>query len=151
MMYSRVLLLALAAFVAFAAAGSSSQHELKSCDSEPEPERPDFEFENPETTCKYPSQPYIYDTFSNIATNTSIIFEHINPKAHFTVMGHHPFAGSYHDVRLVFSNSLWRLYNCLQDLKVDAKVVAIHGGCDQKWSVQEFSFNATTNKGIDAI
>ena len=137
---------------AWAVAASCKQQQQplwgskKSCDCD----KGDFVFENPRTDCKFASQPYIYELFSEIAGHTSVVFEQLAPDAHFTVMGHHPFAGSYHDVRMVYSNSLWRLYNCLQDRAVDAYVTAIHGGCDDRWAVMEFHFNATTNRGEES-
>ncbi|EED15406.1 conserved hypothetical protein [Talaromyces stipitatus ATCC 10500] len=106
-----------------------------------------FEFENPETNCKYVSQPWIYNAFNSVSEDMEAVFKYAHPDLHVRIMGHHPFAGYYHNPKMAFVNSLWRLNNCLKDAKVDAKLWAIHGGCDQAWSVQEFYFNATTNKG----
>ncbi|RDW56973.1 hypothetical protein BP5796_13040 [Coleophoma crateriformis] len=117
-----------------------------SIDTEPLEKRP-FDFENPETNCKYVSQPWIFDVFQNIATDMEGVFKYAADDITFRIMGHHPFAGHYDNAMVAYANSLWRLNNCLQDRKVDAKIWGIHGGCDQAWTVMEFYFNATTNRG----
>jgi hypothetical protein len=120
-------------------------------DASSEPDPPPYElplhFENPRTDCKYVSQPWIADTFKNIATDFAGVFKFVAPDVKFRIMGHHPFAGAYADPKIAYVNSLHRLNNCLLDNKVDAKIWAIHGGCDDEWAIMELYFNATTKRG----
>jgi hypothetical protein len=111
---------------------TASSHSSSSSFLSDDPDYPShFDFENPETNCKYVSQPWIYRTFNSVSDDMEGIFRYAHPDLHVRIMGHHPFAGYYHNPKMAFVNSLWRLNNCLQDAKVDAKLWAIHGGCDQ--------------------
>ena len=108
-----------------------------------------FFFENPETDCKYASQPFIYNGFKSLETSpsgtqfASLIREDVD----FQVMGHHPLAGIYHDRIHFFINAIYRLSMTYQPDTFRASIIGIHGGCDQEWSVQEVNFRVTANVG----
>ncbi|KAL2004494.1 hypothetical protein VTN00DRAFT_3466 [Thermoascus crustaceus] len=111
-----------------------------------------FYFENPSTKCTYASQPYIYKVFSNIDKNVENLFGLIHPNATFTVVGHHPLAGRYHDLKHFYINALYRIYNCAR-LKYPelykGTLQYIHAGCDERWSVQELLFEGKANNGLE--
>lgn len=110
-----------------------------------------FYFENPETDCKYASQPYIYDVYQHIASNLNYIMEVLVPNVDFTIVGHNPVAGHYHDVNHVWTNVFWRLTSCFSLVypeEFDMKLLHIHGGCNQQWSVQEMVFGGRANTGL---
>ena len=111
----------------------------------------DFDFENPRTDCKYASQPFIFSLFSTFQEDTADLLAHINPEGDLRIMGHHPFAGRYTTLYDLYVNALWRLVNCLEDNAMGAQVIAIHGGCDSDWSVQEFHFNGTMKTGTNVL
>ena len=71
--------------------------------------RDGFFFENPETDCKYVSQPYIYKAFKTLETDLSRLFTLINKDVHFQIVGHHPGAGIYHDLMHFYVNALRRV------------------------------------------
>lgn len=110
-----------------------------------------FYFENPETNCKYASQPYIYDVYRHTAPNMYRLMEKIAPNVDFTIVGHHPVSGHYHDLKHVWVNVVWRLTNCFLAVypdEFDVRMLHIHGGCDQQWSVQEVLFCGRANNGL---
>ncbi|KAL2002552.1 hypothetical protein VTN02DRAFT_6501 [Thermoascus thermophilus] len=112
----------------------------------------DFYFENPSTKCTYASQPYIYKVFSNIDRNVENLFGLIHPNATFTVVGHHPLAGRYHDLRHFYINALYRIYNCARlnyPELYKGTLQYIHAGCDERWSVQELLFEGKANNGLE--
>ena len=112
--------------------------------------RDGFFFENPETDCKYVSQPYIYKAFKTLETDLSRLFTLINKDVYFTVVGNHPIAGIYHDLMHFYVNALRRVAVAGSE-HLDAfrvKPVGIHGGCNEEWSVQEMNFRGLTNSGM---
>nr|ANF07282.1 ketosteroid isomerase-like protein [Paecilomyces fulvus] len=109
-----------------------------------------FYFENPETNCKYASQPYIYDSYKHLAQNMFKLLDKIQPDVDFTIVGHHPVSGHYRDLKHVWINAFWRLTNCFLAVypeEFDVTLLYIHGGCDQQWSVQEVLFHGRANNG----
>ena len=112
--------------------------------------RDGFFFENPETDCKYASQPYIYKSHLTLETDfPGTLFKVMHKDAHVQVVGHHPLAGIYHDTMHFFVNALRRLavtQSEHQDL-FRVKLIGIHGGCNEEWSVQEIQFFSRTNTG----
>lgn len=111
-----------------------------------------FYFENPETDCKYVSQPYIYKAFKTLETDLTRLFTLIHRDVDFTIVGHHPGAGKYHDLMHFFVNALRRVSITGSEHNDAFKVIpkAIHGGCDQEWSVAEINFQGITNSGMTA-
>lgn len=110
-----------------------------------------FYFENPETNCKYTSQPYIYDSYKHLAQNMFKLLEKIQPNVYFTIVGHHPVSGHYRDLKHVWINAFWRLTNCFLAVypeEFEVTLLHIHGGCDQQWSVQEVLFHGRANNGL---
>lgn len=69
-----------------------------------------FYFENPSLNCTYASQPYIYKAFSNLDRDVESLVGLIHPNVSFTVVGHHPLAGRYHDLKHFYINALYRLF-----------------------------------------
>ena len=111
--------------------------------------RDGFFFENPETDCKYVSQPYIYKAFKTLETDLSRLFTLINKDVHFQIVGHHPGAGIYHDLMHFYVNALRRVSITASEHPDAFRVnpMGIHGGCDEEWSVQEMNFRGTANSG----
>lgn len=109
-----------------------------------------FYFENPSLNCTYASQPYIYKAFSNLDRDVESLVGLIHPNVSFTVVGHHPLAGRYHDLKHFYINALYRLFNCARltyPERYKSRLQYIHGGCDQQWSVQEVYFEGRANNG----
>ena len=112
--------------------------------------RDGFFFENPEVDCKYASQPYIYKSLLTLETDfPGTFFRVVHKDAHVQVIGHHPLAGIYHDALHFFVNALRRLALTISEHQdvFHVKLIGIHGGCNEEWSVQEIGFRATTNSG----
>ncbi len=112
--------------------------------------RDGFFFENPETDCKYVSQPYIYKAFKTLETDLSRLFTLINKDVHFTIVGHHPGAGVYHDLMHFYVNALRRVSITASEHPDAFRVnpMGIHGGCNEEWSVQEMNFKGQANSGM---
>ena len=112
--------------------------------------RDGFFFENPETDCKYVSQPYIYKAFKTLETDLSRLFTLINKDVHFTIVGHHPGAGVYHDLMHFYVNALRRVSITASEHPDAFRVnpMGIHGGCNEEWSVQEMNFKGRANSGM---
>ncbi|CAG8886655.1 unnamed protein product [Penicillium nalgiovense] len=72
-------------------------------------DREGFKFENPSTDCKYASQPHIWDSFKHLEKDMSKLFTLIHKNVSFTVVGHHPIAGRYHDLMHFYVNALRRV------------------------------------------
>ncbi|KAH8799342.1 hypothetical protein F5884DRAFT_869180 [Xylogone sp. PMI_703] len=108
-----------------------------------------FYFENPETDCKYVSQPFIYKAFKTLETDMSRLFTLIYKDVHFTIVGNHPGAGVYHDLMHFYVNALRRVAIVGSEHPDKFRVIpkAIHGGCNQEWSVQEMNFQGLSNSG----
>ena len=103
--------------------------------------RDGFFFENPETDCRYVSQPYIYKAFKTLETDLSRLFTLINKDVHFIIVGYHPGAGVYHDLMHFYVNALRRVSITASE-HPDAFYVnpmGIHGDGNQEWSVQEMN------------
>ena len=111
--------------------------------------RDGFFFENPETDCKYVSQPYIYKAFKTLETDLSRLFTLINKDVQFQIVGHHPGAGIYHDLMHFYVNALRRVSITASEHPDAFRVnpMGIHGGCDEEWSVQEMNFRGQANSG----
>lgn len=112
-------------------------------------DREGFEFENPSTDCKYVSQMHIWDSFKDLEKDMNKLFTLIHKNVSFTVMGHHPIAGHYHDLLHFYVNALRRVSVMFLDHadKFEIHPQAIHGGCNQRWSVQEVNFKGMMNSG----
>jgi hypothetical protein len=112
-------------------------------------EREGFRFENPSTNCEYVSQMHIWDSFKDLEKDMSKLFTLINKDVSFTVVGHHPIAGHYHDLLHFFVNALRRVSVLFLDHadKFEIHPQAIHGGCNSRWSVQEINFKGIMNSG----
>ena len=111
--------------------------------------REGFKFQNPSTNCKYVSQPYIWDSFKILEKDMTRLFTLIHKNVSFTVVGHHPIAGHYHDLMHFYVNALRRVSMCFvehADL-FEIHPVGIHGGCEYAWSVQEVLFKGVMNSG----
>lgn len=113
-------------------------------------ERDGFYFENPSLDCKYVSQPFIYQAFKTLETDMSRLFTLIYKDVHFTIVGHHPGAGVYHDLMHFYVNALRRVAIVGSEHGDKFRVIpkAIHGGCNQEWSVQEMNFQGLSNSGL---
>lgn len=112
-------------------------------------DREGFEFENPSTDCKYMSQMHIWDSFKDLEKDMSKLFTLIHKNVTFTVVGHHPIAGRYHDLLHFYVNALRRVSVLFFDHADKFKIhpQAIHGGCNRQWSVQEIQFKGVMNSG----
>src|SRR4051794_30552220 len=104
--------------------------------------REGFKFENPSTKCKYVSQMHIWDSFKHLEKDMSKLFTLIHKNVAFTVVGHHPIAGRYHDLMHFYVNALRRVSMLFID---HADLFEIHpqhiyGGCNSEWSVEEIQF-----------
>ncbi|EMD85577.1 hypothetical protein COCHEDRAFT_1118249 [Bipolaris maydis C5] len=109
-----------------------------------------FFFGNPSLDCEFVSQPRIYSIFSSLETDVTNLINHIAPDVDFTVVGHQPLAGHYHDLKHFYVNALYRLNNCIRlkypdEYRIELQYIT--GGCDQKWSVQEVLFSGRANNG----
>lgn len=130
--------------------GPGVSHTLNTDNKETLPHINGFYFENPSLDCRYASQPFIYRIFTSLEFDVEHLFAVIHPQANFTVVGHHPLAGHYHDLRHFYINALYRLNNVIrasypEEYKITLRY--IHGGCDQRWSVQEVLFEGRANNG----
>ena len=112
-------------------------------------ERDGFYFENPETDCKYVSQPFVYKAFKTLETDMTRLFTLIHKDVHFTIVGNHPGAGVYHDLMHFYVNALRRVALVGSEHPDKFRVIpkGIHGGCNQEWSVQEMNFQGLSNSG----
>lgn len=111
--------------------------------------REGFQFENPSTDCKYVSQMHIWDSFKDLEKDMNKLFTLIHKDVKFTVVGHHPIAGRYHDLMHFYVNALRRvsvLFFDHADL-FEIHPQAIFGGCNAEWSVQEIQFKGVMNSG----
>ncbi|GKZ18611.1 hypothetical protein AbraIFM66951_007631 [Aspergillus brasiliensis] len=115
-----------------------------------DPPREGFHFENPSTNCTYVSQPHIWDSFKILETDMTKLFTLIHKNVSFTVVGHHPIAGHYNDLLHFYVNALRRVSVLFMDHadKFEIHPVAIIGGCESDWSVQEVNFKGVMNSGI---
>ncbi|XP_014553697.1 hypothetical protein COCVIDRAFT_54695, partial [Bipolaris victoriae FI3] len=109
-----------------------------------------FFFGNPSLDCEFVSQPRIYSIFSSLETDVTNLINHISPDVDFTVVGHQPLAGHYHDLKHFYVNALYRLNNCIRlkypnEYRIELQYIT--GGCDQNWSVQEVLFSGRANNG----
>ncbi|KAJ5665076.1 uncharacterized protein N7477_007524 [Penicillium maclennaniae] len=118
---------------------------------DPTRDREGFEFENPSTHCQYVSQMHIWDSFKDLEKDMSKLFTLIHKNVTFTVVGHHPIAGRYHDLLHFYVNALRRVSVLFFDHadKFEIHPQAIHGGCNSAWSVQEINFRGVMNSGDD--
>lgn len=110
-----------------------------------------FFFGNPSLDCEFVSQPRIYSIFSSLETDVTNLINHISPDVDFTVVGHQPLAGHYHDLKHFYVNALYRLNNCIRlkypnEYRIELQYIT--GGCDQNWSVQEVLFSGRANNGM---
>lgn len=112
-------------------------------------DREGFKFENPSTDCKYVSQMHIWDSFKDLEKDMNKLFTLIHKNVSFTVVGHHPIAGHYNDLLHFYVNALRRVSVMFYDHadKFEIHPQAIHGGCNQRWSVQEVNFKGMMNSG----
>jgi ketosteroid isomerase-like protein len=112
-------------------------------------DREGFKFENPSTDCRYVSQMHIWDSFKHLEKDMSKLFTLIHKNVSFTVVGHHPIAGRYHDLMHFYVNALRRVSMLFFD---HADLFEIHphgiyGGCNAEWSVEEIQFKGVMNSG----
>ncbi|GIC89811.1 nuclear transport factor 2 family protein [Aspergillus udagawae] len=114
-------------------------------------DREGFKFENPSTDCKYVSQMHIWDSFKDLEKDMNKLFTLIHKNVSFTVVGHHPIAGHYNDLLHFYVNALRRVSVLFLDHadKFEIHPQAIHGGCNERWSVQEVNFRGVMNSGDD--
>lgn len=114
-------------------------------------DREGFRFENPSTDCKYVSQMHIWDSFKDLEKDMSKLFTLIHKNVSFTVVGHHPIAGHYHDLMHFYVNALRRVSVLFLDYadRFEIHPQAIHGGCNSAWSVEEIQFKGKMNSGDD--
>ncbi|OKL57228.1 hypothetical protein UA08_07380 [Talaromyces atroroseus] len=112
-------------------------------------DRDGFQFENPSLDCEYASQPYIWDSFKDLEKDMSKLFTVIHKNVSFTINGHHPVSGHYHDLMHFYVNALRRVSVCLSEHQDKFRILpqAIHGGCNNPWSVQEVRFLGQMNSG----
>ncbi|CAG8919102.1 unnamed protein product [Penicillium salamii] len=111
--------------------------------------REGFQFENPSTDCKYVSQMYIWDSFKVLEKDMMKLFTLIHKDVDFTVVGHHPVAGHYHDLLHFYVNALRRVSVVFLDHAdlFEIHPQGIYGGCNAEWSVQEIQFKGVMNSG----
>lgn len=112
-------------------------------------DREGFHFENPSTDCAYVTQMHIWDSFKDLEKDMNKLFTLIHKDVNFTVVGHHPIAGHYNDLMHFYVNALRRVSVLFLDHadKFEIHPQAIHGGCNQRWSVQEVQFKGIMNTG----
>ncbi|KAF9890983.1 hypothetical protein FE257_005240 [Aspergillus nanangensis] len=117
--------------------------------SPPDKDRDGFRFENPSTDCKYVSQMYIWDAFKHMEKDVTKLFVLVNKNVNFRVMGHHPIAGHYKDLMHWYVNAMMRVGNVFSEHPETFEVNpwAIHGGCNDPWSVAEVNFKGLMNSG----
>ncbi|PYI09969.1 hypothetical protein BO78DRAFT_458789 [Aspergillus sclerotiicarbonarius CBS 121057] len=115
----------------------------------PDPTRENFTFENPTQNCTYASQPHIWDSFKILEKDMTKLFTLIHKNVSFTVVGHHPIAGHYNDLMHFYVNALRRVSVLFMDHadRFEIHPIAIHGGCESRWSVQEVGFGGVMNSG----
>lgn len=116
-------------------------------------DREGFKFENPSTDCKYVSQMYIWDSFKYLEKDMSKLFTVIHKNVSFTVVGHHPIAGRYHDLMHFYINALRRVSMLFVDHAdlFEIHPQGIYGGCNAEWSVEEMQFKGVMNSGEKQI
>lgn len=110
-----------------------------------------FYFGNPRTDCKYASQPYIYSQYKAWSNDHTYIASILVPDVDFTIVGHHPVSGHYHDFKHFYANAFWRIGTCIAETYPELfkiELLNIHGGCEEEWSVQEVKFSGRANNGI---
>jgi ketosteroid isomerase-like protein len=110
-------------------------------------QRDGFKFENPSIDCKYTSQPRMYDILNHFAQDTSFFFTMVHENVDWTIIGHHPLAGHYPTSKLFFVNTLWRLRAAFDPSRFYLRVIALHGGCNSNWAVQELDYHGYTVGG----
>ncbi|OJJ43871.1 hypothetical protein ASPZODRAFT_889667 [Penicilliopsis zonata CBS 506.65] len=115
-------------------------------------DREGFVFDNPSTDCAFVSQPEIWDSFKVLEKDMTKLFTRVHREVDFTVMGHHPVAGHYHDLLHFYVNALRRVSNMFLDHAelFEIHPRAIHGGCNSQWSVQEINFKGKMNSGMNS-
>lgn len=110
-----------------------------------------FYFGNPSTDCKYASQPYIYSEYKRWSEDNTHIASMLTPDVDFTIVGHHPVSGHYHDFKHFYVNAFWRIGTCITEVYPELfkiTLLQIHGGCNEEWSVQEVRFEGRANNGM---
>ncbi|KAJ5833706.1 hypothetical protein N7474_002017 [Penicillium riverlandense] len=119
----------------------------------PPRDREGFYFENPSTDCAYVTQMHIWDSFKDLEKDMTKLFTLIHKNVSFTVVGHHPIAGHYHDLMHFYVNALRRVSVLFFDHadKFQIHPQAIHGGCNDRWSVQEVNFRGVMNSDFDIV
>lgn len=92
---------------------------------------------------------HIWDSFKDLEKDMNKLFTLIHKNVSFTVVGHHPIAGHYNDLLHFYVNALRRVSVMFYDHadKFEIHPQAIHGGCNQRWSVQEVNFKGMMNSG----
>nr|ULT85506.1 maleidride dimerizing cylcase [Wicklowia aquatica] len=111
-----------------------------------------FYFGNPSTDCKYASQPYIYSEYKRWSEDNTHIVSMLTSDVDFTIVGHHPVSGHYHDFKHFYVNAFWRIGTCITEVYPELfkiTLLQIHGGCNEEWSVQEVRFEGKANNGMD--
>jgi hypothetical protein len=79
----------------------------------------------------------------------SKLFTLIHKNVSFTVVGHHPIAGRYHDLMHFYVNALRRVSMLFIDHAdlFEIHPQGIYGGCNAEWSVEEIQFKGVMNSG----
>lgn len=97
---------------------------------------------------KYPSREEIASIFGNMETkNYAAMFERISPDVDWTVMGTHPCAGRYTNLKDFQEGAVVRLSKIMKEPGINPVVRNVIGGGDQEWATVELVAVAECNNG----
>jgi ketosteroid isomerase-like protein len=96
----------------------------------------------------YPSECHIQKVFSYFeAGNFSAFFSQVSPSVHWTIMGTHPLAGSYHNRTIFLTDTLQRLGYTLDPTKPTSTKLYQIIGAGGEWSGQEVHATGVCKNG----
>ena len=97
----------------------------------------------------YPNKCEIANIFAPLNTNdTTAFWKHVSPTVHWTLMGTHPLAGSYHNRTVFLVDTIERLAEAVDTSKPhELKLTNVIGGVDDEWSTQELHGIAILKNG----
>lgn len=95
----------------------------------------------------YPSRQRISEIFGSLAEGKYVdFFAHVVDNVDWTVMGHHPLAGQYHDKTDFQKRTFGRLSGIMK-APVQLEVRSVIGGGDEEWAVVELIADSTCKNG----
>lgn len=95
----------------------------------------------------YPSRQKISEIFASLAKGKyDDFFAHVADDVDWTVMGHHPLAGQYHNKTDFQKKTFGRLSGIMKE-PVQLEVRSVIGGGEEEWAVVELIADSTCKNG----